>query len=97
MLLLAWGARGPEFKSRQPDHTSSKTYRPRISPGPWATPPSTKVRAADSTWGHTVKAIELEDTEGRLAALEQDASKLVPHTRKWLLYCGESHGDQEAA
>ena len=57
-----------------------------------AIPPSTKVRAADSIWGHTVKAIELEDIEGRLAALEQDASKLVPHTRKWLLYWTEQIG-----
>jgi hypothetical protein len=40
-----------------------------------ATPPSTKVRAADSIWSHTVKAIELEDIEARLAALEQAAQK----------------------
>lgn len=38
-----------------------------------ATPPSTKVRAADSIWSHTVKAIELEEIEALLAALEQAA------------------------
>jgi len=40
-----------------------------------ATPPSTKVRAADSIWSHTVKAIELEEIETRLAALEAAAQK----------------------
>jgi hypothetical protein len=40
-----------------------------------ATPPSTKVRAADSIWSHTVKAIELEEIEARLAALEEAAQK----------------------
>jgi hypothetical protein len=35
------------------------------------TPPSTKVRAADSVLDHSSKAIELEDIEARLAALEQ--------------------------
>ena len=38
-----------------------------------ATPPATKVRAADSIWGHTAKAIELDEIEARLAALEQAA------------------------
>ncbi len=40
-----------------------------------ATPPSTKVRAADNIWSHTVKAIELEEIETRLAALEAAAQK----------------------
>ena len=35
------------------------------------TPPSTRVRAADSVLDHSAKAIELEDLEARLAALEQ--------------------------
>ena len=34
------------------------------------TPASTRVRAADSILNHTAKAIELEDIEARLAALE---------------------------
>jgi hypothetical protein len=38
-----------------------------------ATPPATKVRAADSIWAHTVKMIELEDIEARLAELERAA------------------------
>src|SRR5580692_3533501 len=36
-----------------------------------ATPPSTKVRAADSIWGHTIRAVELEDIEARLIELER--------------------------
>jgi hypothetical protein len=38
-----------------------------------ATPPSTKVRSADSILNHTIKAMETEDIEARLAALEQAA------------------------
>jgi transposase-like protein len=40
-----------------------------------ATPPSTKVRAADSILDHTTKAIEIEDIEARVAALEQVADQ----------------------
>ena len=36
-----------------------------------ATPPATKVRAADSILDHTAKAIEIEDIEARVAALEK--------------------------
>jgi hypothetical protein len=35
------------------------------------TPPSTKVRAADSILAHSAKAIELEDIEARVAELER--------------------------
>jgi hypothetical protein len=38
-----------------------------------ATPPATKVRAADSVLGHAAKAIELEDIEARVAELERTA------------------------
>ena len=38
-----------------------------------ATPPATKVRAADSILNHAIKAIETEDIEARVAALEQAA------------------------
>jgi hypothetical protein len=38
-----------------------------------STPPATKVRAADSILNHTIKAIETEDIEARVAALEQAA------------------------
>jgi hypothetical protein len=40
-----------------------------------STPPATRVRAADSILDHTAKAIELEDMEARLAALERAASE----------------------
>lgn len=36
-------------------------------------PPSTKVRAADSILNHTIKAIENEDIEARVSALERAA------------------------
>jgi hypothetical protein len=38
-----------------------------------ATPPATKVRAADSILNHVVKAIEIEDHEARLSELERNA------------------------
>jgi hypothetical protein len=38
-----------------------------------STPPSTKVRAADSILDHTAKAIEIEEIEARVTALEQAA------------------------
>ena len=37
------------------------------------TPPSTKVRAADSILNHTAKAIEIEDIEARVSELERAA------------------------
>jgi hypothetical protein len=40
-----------------------------------ATPPATRVRAADSILDHTTKAIELEDFEGRLSELERAAGE----------------------
>jgi hypothetical protein len=43
-----------------------------------AKPPATKVRAADSILGHTVKAIETEDIEARVTALEQTAATGPP-------------------
>src|SRR5882672_6649753 len=39
------------------------------------TPASTKVRAADSILDHAAKAIEIEDIEARLAALEAASGK----------------------
>jgi len=38
-----------------------------------STPPSTKVRAADSVLDHSAKAIEIEDLEARLSDLERAA------------------------
>jgi hypothetical protein len=38
-----------------------------------ATPPATKVRAADSILDHTSKVMEIEEIEARVAALEQAA------------------------
>ena len=42
-----------------------------------STPPSTKVRAADSVLSHSAKAIEIEDIEARVSELERatEASK----------------------
>ena len=39
-----------------------------------ATPPATRVRAADSILDHTAKAIEIEDIDARVTALENAAS-----------------------
>jgi len=43
-------------------------------------PPSTRVRAADSVLDHAKQAIEIEDVEVRVAALEQ-AAELSKHQR----------------
>ena len=40
-----------------------------------STPPATRVRAADSILNHTIKAIEIEDIEARVVALEEAAQK----------------------
>jgi hypothetical protein len=40
-----------------------------------ATPPATRVRAADSILDHITKAIEIEDVEARVAALEEASQK----------------------
>ena len=40
-----------------------------------ATPPATKVRAAESILDHAAKAIEIEDIEVRVAALEEATGK----------------------
>jgi hypothetical protein len=45
-----------------------------------ATPASTKVRAADSVLNHTAKAIELDDIDVRVAALEE-AAENTKHRR----------------
>src|SRR5580704_14247647 len=46
-----------------------------------STPPSTRVRAADSILNHTVKAIETEDIEARVTELELAANTSKPS--KW--------------
>jgi hypothetical protein len=38
-----------------------------------STPASVRVRAADSIFNHAAKAIEIEDIEARVAALERAA------------------------
>jgi hypothetical protein len=43
-----------------------------------STPASTRVRAADSVLDHSAKAIEIEDIEARVAALEKEAAKTNP-------------------
>jgi hypothetical protein len=42
-----------------------------IEPG---TPPSVRVRAAEAIFNHAAKAIEIEDIEARVAALEAAAA-----------------------
>ena len=46
-----------------------------------ATPPSVRVRAVDSVLNHAAKAIEIEDIEARVAALERAANATKPN--KW--------------
>jgi hypothetical protein len=49
-----------------------------VDPG---TPPSTKVRAADSVLDHSAKAIELDDIEARVSELER-ATELARSARR---------------
>ena len=46
-----------------------------IEPG---TPPSTRVRAAESVLAHAAKAIEIEDIDARLSELERAAEEARP-------------------
>jgi hypothetical protein len=50
----------------------STLLKTMVDPG---TPPSTKVRAADSVLSHAAKAIELEDIEARVSELERAAEE----------------------
>lgn len=47
-----------------------------------ATPPATRVRAAEAVLSHGAKAIELEDVEVRLAELERSADEAKPGWRR---------------
>jgi len=46
-----------------------------------ASPPSTRVRAADSVLDHAAKAIEIEDIEARLTEFERAAEATKGHRR----------------
>ena len=48
-----------------------------------AAPPSVRVRAADSVPGHALAAIEIEDVEIRVAALEQAAELSKSNGNHW--------------
>jgi hypothetical protein len=52
----------------------STLLKTMVDPG---TPPSTKVRAADSVLSHAAKAIELEDIEARVSELERAAEEVA--------------------
>jgi hypothetical protein len=45
------------------------------------TPASVKVRAAEAIFNHAAKAIEIEDIEARVAALERAAEASTPGHR----------------
>jgi len=47
-----------------------------------ATPPATKVRAADNVLNHGAKGIELEDVQARVAELERRIEVSLPNRRK---------------
>jgi hypothetical protein len=54
---------------------ASTLLKVMLDPG---TPASTKVRAAECVLSHGAKAIEIEDIEARVAALEQAAANSTP-------------------
>ena len=73
--LLRW-MKEPEFNAayREARRTAfgQSVARLKVMIDP-STPPSTKVRAADSVLGHSAKAIEIEDIDARLTELERTA------------------------
>jgi hypothetical protein len=52
-----------------------------VDPG---TPASTKLRAADSVLAHTIKAMETDDIEVRVTALERAAEENKSGRRRWI-------------
>jgi hypothetical protein len=54
---------------------ASTLLKVMLDPG---TPASTKVRAAECVLSHAAKAIEIEDIDARVAALEQAAASSTP-------------------
>jgi hypothetical protein len=90
--LLRW-LKLPEFKAayRQARHEAFGQATARLQQATSAaattllktmidpsTPASVRVRAADSIFNHAAKAIEIEDIEARVAALEQAAATGAP-------------------
>jgi hypothetical protein len=83
--LLRW-QKLPEFqtalrRARRDAYSQSIAWLQQASSAPVSTllktmidattPPATKVRAADSVLGHAAKAIEMEDIQARVSALER--------------------------
>ena len=71
---------GQSIARLQQGSTAAVTVLLKVMVDP-ATPPSTKVRAADSILDHAAKAIEIEDIEVRVADLER-AAKLQAESKR---------------
>jgi|SRR5436190_24172969 len=66
------GAYGQSIARLQQASTAAATTLLKVMVDP-ATPPSTRVRAAESVLTHAAKAIEIEDLEARVSDLERAA------------------------
>ena len=73
------GAYGQSIARLQQASTAAATTLLKVMVDP-ATPPSTRVRAAESVLTHAAKAIEIEDLEARVSDLER-ASETVKDRR----------------
>lgn len=67
-------AYGQSIARLQQASTAAATTLLKVMVDP-ATPSSTRVRAAETILTHSAKAIEIEDVEARVTALEEAASK----------------------
>jgi hypothetical protein len=57
-------------------------------------PAAVRLRAAECVFDHSIKGIELLDTEARLAALEQAAEESKPESRADLTSMNARHAEQ---
>jgi hypothetical protein len=71
--MAGHGSNGQAIARLQQGTSPAATTLLKIMIDP-SVPPSVRVRAADSVLNHATKAIEIEEIEARVAALEQAAS-----------------------
>ncbi len=72
-----WAAFGQSIARLQQATSAAASTLLKVMVDP-STPPSTRIRAAESVLTHAAKSIEVEDIEARVTALEQAAESNRP-------------------
>ena len=72
-----WAAFGQSIARLQQATSAAASTLLKVMVDP-STPPSTRIRAAESVLTHAAKSIEVEDIEARVTALEQTAESNRP-------------------